>query len=494
MANDLVLPQSEWEPLTLNPRWKFRLSAPKPLGDYYEDIELSRDDGWRLSGAVSGVRPSGIPDDQPTALRAGQMITPVSEVLASTAVGTSLTLRDVYLGAGTANLGGEVKRLLRASGARIVFGNLDAALAASKSCMVWCLNGPTMGEFPFTIPTDRSRLFRYERKRAGLVDRVRELDGRGFSLDSMAIPAPTGGEPPAVLSAVPKGLPIDYSLRPAAIEFSLPTPALLPSWEQIELYLVALSFAIGRRLVPVGFTLFDGSACERIHDLRSAWAVDLRADAARPSTPPVPVSESALGFLVPQFVQRATQFGLVDAMWLMWLAESVPLEAALPNLATALEGIMTAWFKSTKTKSGGKYMSDAEWAIASATAVSSLGAGLAGRPNADRIERRVRGANNFGVNERFERFFEELNLPVGEVELKAIRARNKAAHGGSFSPSQYQWLGNTIRAYRTLIARVVLALLDWNGEYVDYSTYDFPLRPMREAVRGPMGDGKPAAP
>ena len=31
MANDLVLPQSEWEPLTLNPRWKFRLSARNRL-------------------------------------------------------------------------------------------------------------------------------------------------------------------------------------------------------------------------------------------------------------------------------------------------------------------------------------------------------------------------------------------------------------------------------------------------------------------------------
>ena len=44
--------------------------------------------------------------------------------------------------------------------------------------------------------------------------------------------------------------------------------------------------------------------------------------------------------------------------------------------------------------------------------------------------RRVQGANNFGVNERFERFFEEIDLPVLELQ-----ARKRALTDSLFDPT-----------------------------------------------------------
>ncbi len=490
VADGLALPAIEWEPLSLGGSWSFDLPSSNPLDGDFKSIELARDLEFQVTATAIGHSARVPLGAAVPALRPGQMIAPIAAVSA-TRTGAAVLLREVSLGDVTGNLAGDIQRDLRATGARITFGDPTAAVSASNHCLVWCLNGPTCDDFPFIVRTDRSRVIRHERQRAGSPDRVRELRGSGFSLDSIPAAPPTCGVGPATLAAVPKSVPVDGTVRPAAIEFSLPSAAKAPEWDVLDPYLAGLSFAIGRRLIPVGFTLFDPDARQQLHDLRSAWAVDLRADCARPSMPPTAVSAKSLTELVPRFVALATQFRLIDAMWLVWLADSVPMDAALPNLASALESIMTAWFRSAKTKSGGKYMPDADWSALSNQPMKDLAAALAGRPNADRMERRARGANNFGVNERFERFFDELGLPVCDVELKAIAARNKAAHGGSFTATQYQWLANTTRAYRTLVARVILTLLEWNGDYVDYSTYGFPSRPLKNTLGGPENDGKP---
>lgn len=489
MAEENFLPAIEWEPLTAgDATWTFSLPEGNAVGDVFGQLRLTRDADWQLRAVASGESAAGVLLPPETKLRAGQMIPPIPAILAKGA-GSTLTLREAHLGDGRGNLAGAVERDISATYGRIVFLNEPDSVASARSCLVWCLNGP--GEdFPFTVLTERRRVVRYERERKDFPARERELKGSLVALDAIRIPPPPGTNVPAVLGTTPKGLNVDPALRPCAVEFQV--SGTVPVWDQLDPYLAGVSFVLGRRLIPVGFTLFDDQARQRLHELRSAWAFDLRADCARRSMAPTPTSEGVLAALVPRFVDRAASLGLDDAMWLVWLAEAVPLEAALPNLASALECLMSAWFKSMKTKSGGKYMSDADWATVSAEPMKSLASALTGRPNADRIERRARGANNFGVNERFERFFEEISLTVGQVEEKAIAARNKAAHGGSFSPSQYQWLADTVRAYRTLVSRVILALLDWDGNYVDYSTYGFPVRPLSDPLGGPAGDGQAA--
>lgn len=494
MSDDLVLPPVEWEPLALGDDWTFKLPSPDQLpsdGSEYTTVSLTRDPAWHLLALARGERKPGAPILGPAQLRAGEMVTPLPELICPTLVGTTATLRDVYLGESASNMAGESTRTLRPQRATIVFGPLDEALKAARTSSLWCLNGPPM-DFPFTLATDRKRVTRYERRRQGFPDRAHELDSFGFAFDSIELPPPHIGARPCALSKGPRGLPIDATLLPSSIEFAWESPANEPELSDFDHYLAAIGFVIGRRLIPVGLTLFDDQSRQRLHVLRDAWSVDLRAEVRRPSMPPTSISAASLAALVPNFVERAVEFGLHDALWLVWLSTSVPMEAALPNLATALECIMTAWFRSTRTKSHAKYLDDQTWANVSTSPIGALKDALHGQPNAERILRRVQAANNFGVNERFERFFEELELPVDDVERKAISARNKAAHGGGFTASQYQALANTVRAYRTLLHRVVLKLLDWTGSYVDYSSYGFPSRPLADVAGGPEGDGKAA--
>ncbi|WP_163784190.1 hypothetical protein [Myxococcus vastator] len=495
MADDLVLPSVEWEPLSLGLEWKFDLppldQAP-PDGSTYTKVSLSRDPAGQLLGRAQGERTPGAPILNPAQFRAGELVTPLSELICTTPTGTTATLRDVYLGHATSNMAGESTRTLLPQQATIVFGALDKALNTTRTCSIWCLNG-SPSDFPFSLRTKRERVTRYERHRQGFPDRVHELDASGFDLDSIELPPPLCGAKPCAFSKGPQELPIDAELLPAVLEFGWEAPSEEPKLADFEHYLSAIGFVIGRRLIPVGLTLFDDQARQRLHVLRNAWSIDLHKEVRRPSKPPTDISAEPLTTLIPKFVARAAEFGLSDALWLVWLSSSVPMEAALPNLATALESVMTAWFRSTKTKSHAKYLDDQTWTSLSEKPLADLGAALGDRNNADRILRRVKGANNFGVNERFERFFEEIELPVGDVELRAIASRNKAAHGGSFTASKYHSLSNTIMAYRTLFSRVVLKLLDWDSNYIDYSSYGFPTRALNDVAGGPEGDGKAAA-
>jgi hypothetical protein len=431
------------------------------------------------------------------------MVSPLPTIRASKLAGVNrLSLDSVYRGEHSGNMEGKLVQHLLPTSATIEIGR---STPQSATCFVWCLNGPESDDFGFTKRTIRDRMIRYIRRRKEETDRVGELKGHSSSLDYLSIPGLPGGVSQATLAKVPNGI-INNQLRPITLEYELSDPDTRPDAKAIDDYIYALSFAIGRRLIPVGISLFDQDIRPFYHKLRSAWSMALGADCSRRSYAPIPLTtgsslaaenpllnnEIVLATLIEGYQREDKSCALSEAMWLIWLAEASPLDAALPNFAAALECIMNAWFRSSKTKSSSKYMPDADWQKASADALSKLKESLGKHQYADRMLRRAAGANNFGVNERFGKFFEELELPVGKVEDHAIYARNKAAHGGRYESAHYEMLGNWTRAYRTLLHRVVLKIVDWKGEYIDYSAYGFPSRALAEPLSGPQGDGKPA--
>jgi hypothetical protein len=492
MSESLIVPELEWEPLSVEGPRHFDLPEGNPIGQGLDTLELSRDPDWRLKVVASSESYQAKPPDRLAELPAGQAMPTIADVVA-TQSRASLVLPHASLGAwSTTSMPDGTRQKVRTSHLRIILNDRETATSVAQTCSIWCLNGPER-DFPYSMGTSRKRVVRYERSRHGFPDHVHtHTRNKGDTRDAVMLPPPVCGTAPAVLATVPNGLPIDYALRPVAIEFLLTASGKAPVWEEIEPYLAAVSFVIGRRLIPVGFTLFNNKSWPSLHELCSAWSIDLGAECKRSGAPPVHISHNALSCLIPRFVDRVVELKLIDAMWLVWLAQSVPLEVSLPILASALECMKIAWFKSTKTKSGGRYMPAADWDSVSGEAIKVLHDALEGRPYADRIERKVQGVNNRSGNESFEHFFEELELPFGEVELSAIRARNKAAHGGSFSPSEGDALYDTASAYRSLVYRVMLALLEWEGDYVDYSTYGFPSRQLKEKLGGPAGDGKAA--
>ncbi len=449
-------------------------------------MTVFRDTDWRLRANEDGHPDSYFNNPARKSLPSGKVIPSIPQLEASTSAGAKLVLRDVdVVGEEGDAIFGSLHRKLCAQKGQITPVHPGSVIAAASTCRIWCLNGPRQ-DFQFTTWTQRDGTGRNERKRNEVISWPQDLLSKGMTRDAFAVPAPRFGVVgPTVLARVPKDVGIQDSLHACVIEFMLPDPPISPSWDEVDEYLCGLSFVLGARLIPLGYTLFDAAERPLVHELRSGWRV---SDCGLSALPPVAPGEPAFSELVPPFLMGLEDFDLKAAMRLVWLAESMPREAALPVYGAALECVVNAWFKSSKSKSGGKHMQDTEWKGLSEEPMKQLADALGKGEIAERILRRARSVNNFGANEKFEQFFSEVELKIDNVERAAMKARNRPAHGGGYSPAQCQPLVDTIAAYRTLVGRVILQMLGWTGNYVDYSTYGWPDRPLGDPLGGPNGD------
>ena len=97
----------------------------------------------------------------------------------------------------------------------------------------------------------------------------------------------------------------------------------------------------------------------------------------------------------------------------------------------------------------------------------------------------MKGAFQTSAGERTEWFFEEIALRLGDRERAARKARNAPAHGGLGGDVSDEKIDDAIwhsNIYKTLFARTVLKLLDYQGEYIDRGTMGFPRRSLDEPI------------
>ncbi len=126
----------------------------------------------------------------------------------------------------------------------------------------------------------------------------------------------------------------------------------------------AVSFVMGRPLIRVGYTSFDGSGRPIEEVAVSPLQKDLVSTCRRAEHPPVNLNqgrptdlfEVLLAQLVPRYLELNDEFGLDDVLWGYWLFEELALGANLPVLATSVEMLKKAWYSSKKSKSRGVYM------------------------------------------------------------------------------------------------------------------------------------------
>jgi len=266
----------------------------------------------------------------------------------------------------------------------------------------------------------------------------------------------------------------------------------IPDADDREAIANILSFLMGRPLVGVGYTAFDrrGHAVEQV--AISPPASNLVAMCKKPEQPPInldqrkppSIFEGLLRKMVPCYLAISEELNIDEVLWGYWLADQLPLGTDLPVFATSIEILMNAWYKSKKSKSKGTYMLKAEFDKLLKDEFKAIKAKLEGVEYGDRILSRMCNTFQMGVNERFDFFFEEIGLPVGECERKAIKARNRVAHAspGLLDERAYDDMVNNALAYRTLFNRILLKIMGYGGSYVDLSALGWPERPLDQPI------------
>lgn len=257
----------------------------------------------------------------------------------------------------------------------------------------------------------------------------------------------------------------------------------------------AVSFVMGRPLIGVGYTAFD----EQRRTIEEVVVSPLSqanpvAACRRAEQPPVLLDkgiptdffEEFLTWFVSHYLASHKELNLDDALWYYWLSEQLPLDAGLPMLATGVETLKKGWYASEKSKSRGVYMPKKEFEELLEDELAAVEVKLRGVEHGDSIMRRIKGVYNFGSNESVRFFFEEMGLPIGEAERLAIKARNALVHGSSTlsDTAELQEMLNDTFAYRTLFNRVLLKVLGYEGNYIDYSAQEWPERPLEEPASG----------
>ena len=148
----------------------------------------------------------------------------------------------------------------------------------------------------------------------------------------------------------------------------------------------------------------------------------------------------------------------------------MPLEPNLPMLAAAVETIMNGWFRHTKSKSRGVFMTKTKFENVLREEIASTKSKLKEEKEGDKIIKNILKAYVMGVTDRFPVFFDEINLVVGEHEWNAIKRRHVFAHGGiEFDKTEWKPLIRQVQTYETLFHKIILKLLGYSGGYIDRS-------------------------
>jgi len=273
-----------------------------------------------------------------------------------------------------------------------------------------------------------------------------------------------------------------------------------PTKGELKTIQYALSFIIGKILIPIGFTKYNGSfsPLERVY--KSSHRHDMDHVISVAGKPPIPINmgtvmvskenlEGKISCLLSKYHEYRSIFQLDQIVWYINLSRLLPLDTQLQPLSTALDIFQKAWFQSEKSTSKGKHLKDDSYDKIISKYIKNIKIDLGEKETTNSILNKIKASNNMGDNERYKTLFKEIKLDLAEVEEISIKERNKAIHG-SLKPKNYQKISNRTNAYYSLLNRLILKLLEYDGIYIDYSTYGFPSRNINEPLRGPENDGK----
>ena len=166
------------------------------------------------------------------------------------------------------------------------------------------------------------------------------------------------------------------------------------------------------------------------------WGKSARSLCREPDNPPIRIGNlqrNETGKIISQSLPKYFEFSdplcLKEALWNLWSSREAPLGVDLPILSAGVESIITGWFRTEKSTSKGVFMEKAKLESLLKEEIEGLSKRLEGKPNGNEIMNKVLRANEFGIMERYRKFFEELKLQVSEEEWDAINSRHAFVHG-----------------------------------------------------------------
>lgn len=350
----------------------------------------------------------------------------------------------------------------------------------------WFLTGNT--NINFTRSTSRSIDKFYKRLRDGVdpENKTNLIQSCSDGRDYLLVKIPNTS---FIVSKVPKEYGPEWSFS-ISIEYRKSLGEIPDESERIAISEI-VGFIFGNQLLKIGQTSYDELYSNADQEYQSPWGDNVISRCQRYGSPPVNIGdyndygrvEILLNDLIPIYLKKRKELRLTDALWKYWLSIYSTLGTNLPILSSAVETLAERILKNNH-KIKNYYIEPKEFSKLIKDELTSIEKKIDTIQQKGIILNKIKGASQRGTNERLELMFEIIGLPIGNVERKAIKSRNKMAHS-SFGEISCELITETMRmtkAYETLFHRVLLKILSYNNHYIDYYTLGYPNRDIHKPI------------
>ena len=258
----------------------------------------------------------------------------------------------------------------------------------------------------------------------------------------------------------------------------------IPSLEEREQIREYMSFFIGKRLMYVGESSFDknGNQIGFIMERPRTCGFDIKKECMSGAEAPIRTDASVLEkyfdtvqkYIEP-FSELYKKLDFASLFSAYWYAKNIIKPMDLPILSAALENLMRKWYEEVEFNPETVLMDKKDFANRIKPIKELVETQFVGTGYAERMKKSVEGMNRMSVREQLTHFFDGINMVVGEKEKNALKARNFSAHG-SFDENNIDYKEQFMvsQVYKCIMVRVILKLLKYEGNYIDYGTLGYP--------------------
>ncbi len=463
-------------------------------------IKFSRNNQYKLVASISGIANS--PKDlEPNIKRVKGTFVSKEIITGYSRDGLfKFKLYDIVIGSYKSNIISIDDQSIKFQ-AELIVGRIEKSFENSdrqaEKIQEWYLSGNT--DIHFTRSTSRSLDKSYKRLRDGIdrEDRFTLVKSSGSSRDHFLIKS---SDSSFIIAKVPPEYGPEWSFN-LSLEYRQSFGSI-PEKEQREAISELVGFVFGNQLLRIGKTTYNGSSDPILQEYRNPWGDNVVSKCQRPGMPPVDISnyhnwgmvEILLNELLPQYFNLRKSLRLKDTLWKYWIARYSSLGTNLPILSSAVETLADQVLKAHPEVKH-YYIEYHKFNELISEDIVSIKNKLEDNLNdvtpqekrdflVQKILKKIMDASQRGSNEKLKMMFELIELPIGKIEAKAIDARNKMAHSslGDVSEEEIKDTIRLTRAYETLFHRIILKILGYKGNYIDYYTLGHPNRNIDEPI------------
>lgn len=273
-----------------------------------------------------------------------------------------------------------------------------------------------------------------------------------------------------------------------AIEYRSDISQLLDS-ETREAIAEFVEFIFGIQLFAVGSTYFNSKISSIASVCFSPFGNNIISGCGANPMPPIDINiefENTLSHLLNNYLLLRDKYKLKDVLWKLKLGKEQALGTNLPILASGIETLADEYISEKEIIKKYSKTEKKQYRTLIKDEFEKLSDKIKKYQFGSFILNKLNNPFHFGIGEKTKLFFDALEFKIEEdsVESEAILARNKMVHSSMANLSETKALEFTryTNAYITLYNRIILKILGYVGEYIDYYTFGFPEKNINENI------------